>query len=123
MNEEKNEKLTYTLYATRTTNEVIEAVSALRFTRITAKYTLIYCDDERIIADTIPFIEYTIIRSEEAKRLSPEDKEWLTDCNFVIIAEEAMKKKELILQNMADALKVLEEELEKDGAPQEEKDV
>lgn len=122
MSEENNEKKIYTLYATRTTNEVIEAVSPLRFTRITAKYTLIYCDDEIIMANTLPFIEYTIIRSEEAKRLSPADKEWLTDCNFMIIAEEAMKKKELILQKMEDAIKVLEEELE-NGAPKEEKDV
>lgn len=122
MSEEKNEKTTYKLYAARTTNEVIEAVSSLRFTRITAKYTLIYCHDERIIANALPFIEYTIIRSEEANRLSPADKEWLTDCNFMIIAEEAMKKKELILQKMEDAIKVLEEELE-NGAPKEEKDV
>ena len=113
MSKEKNEKLTYNLYATRTTEAVIEAVSAMRFARITAGYTLVYCEDENTMRKTFPFIEYTIIKDEETNRLSSADKEWLMNCNFTIITEEALKNKEIVLQNMTDALDALEAELEK----------
>lgn len=113
MSEEKTEKIVYKLYAVRTNDAVIDAVSGIRFTRITANYTLIYSDDAQIMGNTLPLIKYTIIEGEEASRLSAADKDWLMNCNFTIIAEEAIKNKELVLQNMADALDVLAEELEK----------
>ena len=113
MSEEKTEKIVYKLYAVRTNDAVIDAVSDIRFTRITANYTLIYSDDAQIMGNTLPLIKYTIIEGEEASRLSAADKDWLMNCNFTIIAEEAIKNKELVLQNMADALDVLAEELEK----------
>lgn len=113
MSEEKTEKIVYKLYAVRTNDAVIDAVSDIRFTRITANYTLIYADDEQIMGKALPLIKYTIIEGEEASRLSAADKDWLMNCNFTIIAEEAIKNKELVLQNMADALDVLAEELEK----------
>ena len=113
MSEGKTEKIAYKLYAVRTNDAVIDAVSDIRFTRITANYTLIYADDEQIMGKALPLIKYTIIEGEEASRLSAADKDWLMNCNFTIIAEEAIKNKELVLQNMADALDVLAEELEK----------
>lgn len=129
----ETEKKVYKLYAMRTTTEAMDALrdasdtpETLRFTRITAKYMLIYASDEKIMRKAFPFIKYTIIGDEEVSRLSSEDREWLTNCNFTIIAEEALKNKDLVLQSMADALQVLEEELEKNSkkvdAPKEEKD-
>ena len=117
----------------RTSNKAIEALrktldqsESMRFNRITANYMLIYTADAKIMGKTFDFIKYTIIGDEEVGRLSSEDREWLANCNFKIITEEALKNKDLVLQNMADALKVLEEELEKDSkkvdTPQEEKD-
>ena len=105
------EKVVYKLYVTRTNNEVIRRAESERFTRITAEYTLIYSDSDKIIENTLHGIEYTIIEGEDAKRLSAADKDWLMNCNFAIIAEEAIKNKELIIQNMAEALTALEEEM------------
>lgn len=107
------EKVVYKLYVTRTNNEVIRRAESERFTRITAEYTLIYSDSDKIIENTLQGIEYTIIEGEDAKRLSAADKDWLMNCNFAIIAEEAIKNKELIIQNMAEALTALEEEMER----------
>lgn len=127
MSEEKKKKITYRLYVTRTTEEVINAATDLRFVRITPKYTLIYSQNKNIMQNIFHSIDYTIIGDEELPRLSSADKDWLLDCNFTIIAEEAVKNKDLILQNMTDALKVLEQELEKNrkdadtSEPEEEK--
>lgn len=107
------EKVVYKLYVTRTNNEIIRRAESERFTRITAEYTLIYSNNEKIMGNTLHGIEYTIIEGEDAKRLSAADKDWLTNCNFAIIAEEAIKNKELIIQNMAEALTALEEEMER----------
>lgn len=105
------EKVVYKLYVTRTNNEVIRRAESERFTRITAEYTLIYSNNDKIMGNTLHGIEYTIIEGEDAKRLSAADKDWLMNCNFAIIAEEAIKNKELIIQNMAEALTALEEEM------------
>lgn len=113
MSEEKKTKTTYKLYVTRTTDEVINIVSDLRFVRVMPKYTLIYSQNENIMQNIFGSIDYTIIGDEEVGRLSSDDKAWLLDCNFTIIAEEAIKNQELVLQNMTDALRNLEEELEK----------
>ncbi len=116
MSEEKNEKIVYKLYAARTNNEIIRRAESEKFTRVTAEYTLIYSNSDKIIENTLHGIDYTIIEGEDAKRLSAADKDWLMNCNFAIIAEEAIRNKELIIQNMADALTALEEELEKSKA-------
>ena len=97
MSEEKNEKIVYKLYAARTSNEIIRRAEVERFTRVTADYTLIYSDNDKIMENTLRGIEYTIIEGEDAKRLSTADKDWLMNCNFAIIAEEAIKNKELVL--------------------------
>lgn len=113
MSEKKKKKITYRLYVTRTTEEVINAATDLRFVRITPKYTLVYSQNKNIMQNIFHSIDYTIIGDEELPRLSSADKDWLLECNFTIIAEEAVKNKDLVLQNMTDALKVLEKELEK----------
>lgn len=113
MSEKKKKKITYRLYVTRTTEEVINAATDLRFVRITPKYTLVYSQNKNIMQNIFHSIDYTTIGDEELPRLSSADKDWLLECNFTIIAEEAVKNKDLVLQNMTDALKVLEKELEK----------
>lgn len=113
MSEKKKKKITYRLYVTRTTEDVINAATDLRFVRITPKYTLVYSQNKNIMQNIFHSIDYTIIGDEELPRLSSADKDWLLECNFTIIAEEAVKNKDLVLQNMTDALKVLEKELEK----------
>lgn len=117
----KKKKIVYTLYATRTTDELVDSVSSMRFVRVTPDYTLIYTEDGKIIQNKVAGIKYTIIRDRDVSRLSKADRDWLMNCNFTIIAEETMKNQELILQNMNDALDVLEKELEKNRNTEENK--
>lgn len=117
----KKKKIVYTLYATRTTDELVDSVSSMRFVRVTPDYTLIYTEDGKIIQNKMERIKYTIIRDRDVSRLSKADRDWLMNCNFTIIAEETMKNHELILQNMNDALDVLEKELEKNRNTEENK--
>ena len=109
----KKRKITYKLYASRSTEALLNRLTDLRFTRITADYTLIYASNSKIMRNVFEGIQYTIIEDGETHRLSAADKEWLMNCNFTIIAEEAVRNKELVLQNMNDALQALETELEK----------
>lgn len=134
MSEKKEEeKKVYKLYAMRTTNEAMEALqkasgmgNSPRFSRITANYMLIYTEDANIMAKVFPFIKYTIIGDKEVSRLSSEDRDWLTNCNFSIIAEEVEKNKDIILQNMTDAIDALAAELEKsrtaESSPEDSED-
>ena len=109
-----NEKRKYTLFAFGTNDNTIELAQKERFCRITPRYVLIYSDTNEIIEEH-GFQSYIIIGESEKDFLNDGDKEWLFYCNLTIIAEEASKNEELILQNMDDTLKELEEALSKEA--------
>ena len=107
----KKKKTKYNLYAFNNTEESVELATKYRFARITSDYTLVYTDKLGIIEDSV-CQPYIIIKESETGCLTAEDKDWLLNCNIVIIAEEAAKNKELILRGMSDTIKKLEKALE-----------
>jgi len=104
-------KKQYNLCAFNSTEESVEFATKQRFSRITSEYTLIYTDNTNIIDDSV-CQPYIIIKESETGCLTDEDRDWLLSCNIVIIAEEAVKHKELILNGMSDTIKKLEKALE-----------
>lgn len=106
-------KKTYKLFALPLSAKNIDAAAGARFSRATARYVLIYTHD------TAP--ENSVeIGIEEVSRLSKEDYDWLTDCNFLILAESAKENESKIAADISKRLDVLESELKKEKEKQKE---
>ena len=101
----KRKPITYKLYAFRLTEENLAMVQNKRFYRITLKYILLYDCNEQSTA-------YNEIGANELHYLSFQDRQWLQDCNMVIITEDTEKHKDeiamhmnLMMDNLENALK------------------
>lgn len=112
MSETKKKK--YNLYALRNNEQNMELAGKHRFSRVTAKYVLIYAEDLGII-DECSTSSYIIIRESDTNRLTERDREWLYSCNLTIIFEEAAKHEDVILNNINDTLNKLEEALQSEA--------
>jgi hypothetical protein len=88
-------KKTYRLFALPMTTDSVARITKERFCRATTRYALVYT------ADTAPENSVEIGR-EELHRLTQGDQDWLTDCNFLILAEE-LKRHETDIAGSIDA--------------------
>ena len=109
----KKKKKVYKLYAFNVNEQTIEYAKRERFARITPRYILIYKDKEIIEGEVLcPCI---IIRESEINHLTEADKSWLFNCNLNIIAEEASKNEDVLLQNLSDTIEKLEKALDEEA--------
>lgn len=112
----KAEDKIFRLYAL-SAKEPSEGLAARhRFVRITPKYSLVYTAEERP--------ENSVeIGPESLYRLSPEDKQWLTDCVVVMLAQDVSRKEAERLAQLGEKVAELEKALQaaRDETPQEEK--
>lgn len=98
MNEEKS---AVRLYAGPTTAEATALTEGYRFSRITAFYILIYTDKE-------PPKSFLEITETEAQRLTQADRQWLNDCQKVLILEHVQKEKPQIISKLNQLLNIVE---------------
>lgn len=106
-------KITYRLYALEATADNIRSVKETRFCRITPYYILVYTDGE-------PPKDGIEMTQSNTHRLSEHDEQWLSDCNIVIIAEQAKKHEAEIAADMAKRLERLEAALKAEKEKQQE---
>lgn len=97
----KEEKSAVRLYAGPTTAEATALTEGYRFSRITAFYILIYTDKE-------PPKSFLEITETEAQRLTQADRQWLNDCQKVLILEHVQKEKPQIISKLNQLLNIVE---------------
>ena len=106
-------KKTYRLYALPLTQENVERAYGERFSRITRGYVLLYTQSEAP-EDAVE------IGIEEVNRLTSADYAWLSDCNFLIVADAAKEKEDQIAGDLKKKLEVLETALKAEKEKQKE---
>lgn len=106
----------FRLYALSAKEPSEDVATKYQFVRITPKYSLVYTADEQP--------ENSVeIGMESLYRLSPEDKQWLTDCVVVMLAQDVSRKEAECLAQLGEKVAELEKALQAARAeiPQEEK--
>lgn len=104
------EKTTWRLYVMKPDKDGLMAAAEARFSRVSDRYALIYSDKPMDAAE---------IDEENAWRLSASEAEWLAGCNVQLLFEDAQRRQDEIRESLAERIRVLEEELEKQRKKQE----
>ena len=98
-------KKRFRLYAMKATEETVAAAASERFSRITASYVLIYKNGKKP--------ENSVeIAGGSLRVLSSAEREWILDCNTLLILEATAKKGSEIRAAVSEKISVLERELE-----------
>lgn len=111
----KAEDKIFRLYALSTKEQGEIETPRHRFVRITPHYSLVYTDGARP--------ENSVeIGPESLFRLTPEDKQWMTDCAAIMLAEEVAKKQAACLVQLGEKVAELEKALQaaRDETPEQE---
>lgn len=95
-----SEKKQYRLYAMFISHDALVFASKERFCRVTASYALVYTDK---VVEGKGIREIT---DADAYRLSEVEREWLSDCNKILITEST-------IENEAEFIKEVSERLDK----------
>ena len=106
-------KKTYRLFALPMTEENVAQTEMQRFCRATPRYVLVYTDGNAPDGS----VE---IGNDDLHRLTQGDKNWLTDCNFIILAQELKQNENAIATDVGKRLEALEEALKSEKAKQKE---
>lgn len=93
-------KTTYRLFALPLSQDAVDAAQRERFSRVSAGYALIYT------AGTVK--NAVEIKESQTGLLTKAESEWLTDCNTIIIVEEAKKNEKKILESLNHRMTALE---------------
>lgn len=101
------------LYALAYSEESVKAAVQERFSRISDGYVLIYTDAEAPEKSAE-------IGKGDAWRLNERERDWLRECNLVIIAEALKRNEEKIAADMRRRMERLEEALRVEREKQEE---
>lgn len=97
----------YKLYILPIGKNGIETATKERFSRITARYALVYTDKE--------VQEAVEVGEKEFGRLSDLEQSWIEECNVALIAEETEKKMPEIVAGVSEKLDAIERELKKEA--------
>mgnify|MGYP006967185855 CR=1 FL=1 len=100
----EKQKVKYRLFALPVSEESMAEAEKKRFSRITAKYVLIYCDSEAANAMQID--------RDNFSALTEADKKWLYECNVLLLAEDALRHQEQAAKSLNDMVIALEAALE-----------
>lgn len=99
----EKQKVKYRLFALPVSEESMAEAEKKRFSRITAKYVLIYCDSEENAMQ---------IDRDNFSALTEADKKWLYECNVLLLAEDALRHQEQAAKSLNDMVIALEAALE-----------
>lgn len=106
----------YRLYALPIDDSVIKYVESFRFYRICTGYALIYkksVEPVDIIPENVVFSKKSVeITQERIAYLTQQDIEWLTQCIYIILLEEAKRNEQQIIERASRKLEQLEQALE-----------
>lgn len=98
-------KRRFRLYAMKATEEAVEAASKERFSRITASYVLVYKNGKKP--------EHSVeIYGDSLRVLSAAERDWILDCNTLLILEATEKRGSEIRAAVSEKISALERELE-----------
>lgn len=111
-----SDKIKYKLYAAALSEDNLKNIENERFYRITQEYMLVYTSAN---IKKKSFIEVT---ENELGRLTERDKDWLLDCNMILIAEASKQNEKNILKSVNEQIIILEKALEKEQAELTERD-
>ena len=98
---------TYKLYAAQVSRLNVEKAERERFSRVTAKYMLLY---RRTKPRHIPAEE---VKGDNLRRLTESDRLWLADCIATLLGEAAGRRQETAAQRVNEMLTAWEKELQK----------
>ena len=105
-------KKTYRLYALPLTAKNIATAAERRFARVTTRYVLIYSAEE--------VDGGAEIGESEISRLTVGDADWLTDCNLILLAEDAKGREAEIAGSLEKRLDAFEQALKAEKEKQKE---
>lgn len=98
------EKTTWRLYVMKPDADGLKEAAGARFSRVNGKYALIYSEKP---------VNGAEIGEKDLWRLNRQETEWLAACNVELLFEDAQKRQDEIRRSLAENVKRLEEELEK----------
>lgn len=113
---EETAKHEYKLYALPADEAAIKYAASFRFYRICAGYALIYkksTDPVDIIPENMLFSKKSVeITPDRVAYLTQGDIEWLTQCIYIVLLEEAKRNEKQIIEKASQRLEQLEQALQ-----------